>query len=544
LLRGFKVKNMTDEISEIAAQVQRRAAELTPAKEQPPLDLKFIKDCLDANERGDGCMFAAVHRGKYLYNTTPKDGEWFAWNGHVWKKDEFRLALAAIEDCALEYQQQADILKEEIKAEGIHKEHEDAWKLALYKKYQSRADRLRSKDGAAKVLHWAPVIDPTMACRESDFDKQPWLLPAKNGIIDLRTGALISGRPEDLLTRALDIDYDPHADYTAWQTFVDEVSGCPEVAAFIKRSIGYAITGHSYEQFIWVFTGPGRNGKGVLFDLIGDVMRQYYHVISRAMIIEQRSEPGPSAASEHKYSLMGKRIIVAAETNKGQKIDAGAVKGLTGDDDIVCRPNFKSEITFKPTHTIFLHTQYVPVGLTRDFAMVQRLIKVEFPYMYVDDPEAEALKKPAMASRFRKKDPTLKDKLRQIKPGILRWMVEGTKEWIDKGLSPPASILEAVKLLADEEDFVGRFMLDCLVHFPEDKEIRVPTTEMYNAFKWWWAQNMDESEKRIPAMKTINGAIREKGHLVDAVGGKTYLYSHAVNQDITQEVAAFIANSR
>lgn len=534
---------MTDSIEDIAAQVQRRAAELTPNKEQPPLEQSFIKACLDANERGDGCMFATIHRGKFLYNTTPKDGEWFAWNGHVWKKDEFRLALAAIEDCAIEYQQQADILKEEIKLEEIDKDHEDAWKLALHKKYQSRADRLRSKDGAAKVLHWAPVVDPSMACRESDFDKQHWLLPAKNGIIDLRTGALIYGRPEDLLTRSLDIDYDPKADYTAWQEFITEVSGCPEVAAFIKRTMGYAITGHSYEQFIWVFTGPGRNGKGVMFDLIGDVMRQYYHVISRAMLIEQRTEPGPSAASEHKYSLMGKRIIVGAETNKGQKLDSGAVKGLTGDDDIVCRPNFKSEITFHPTHTLFLHTQYVPVGLTRDFALIQRLFKIEFPYMYVDDPDAEAKKSPAMASRFRKKDPTLKEKLRKIKPGILRWLVEGTREWAEIGLAPPESITKAVEELANEEDYVGRFMSDCLVHFPGDQEIRTTTTEVYNAFRWWWSINMDEAEKRIPAMKTINGVFRDKGYIVDAVGGRTWLYSHAVNQEITQEVAAFIASN-
>lgn len=532
---------MTDEIQDIAAQVQQRAAELTPAPERPVLDPAFIKACLDSNERGDGCLFATIHRGKFLYNTTPKDGEWYAWNDHVWVKDEFRRSVNAIEECALEYQHPADTLKQEIKKDGIDKKHPDAWKITLQRKYQSRADRLRQGSGAAAVLNWAPVVDPSMACRESDFDKQPWLLPVKNGIIDLRTGAMVSGRPEDLLTRALDIDYDPRADYTLWQNFIDEVSGSPEVAAFIKRSMGYAITGHSYEQFIWVFTGPGRNGKGVLFDLIGDVMRQYYHVISRAMILEQRSEPSPSAASEHKYSLIGKRIIVAAEPNKGQKIDDGSVKGLTGDDDIVCRPNFKSELVFKPTHTLFLHCNHIPVGLTKDFALVQRLLKVEFPYMYVDDPEAEAKKKPVMAGRFRKKDPTLKANLRQIKPGILRWLVEGTREWMEHGLSPPASILDAVKRLQDEEDYVGRFMADCLIRFEDDPDIKVATSMMYEAFRWWHAQNMDESEKRIPAMKTINAGMREKGHTIDAVGGRTYLWRHTINPEIEQEVRNFIA---
>lgn len=530
-----------DDINELAAQVAARAAALIPGVARPEVTPEFVKLCLDANERGDGCLFAALHRGRYILNVTPKDGEWLAWAGNVWEVDDFRRAMAAVEDCALEYQQQADRLQAEIDEEGIDKDHDDAWKVSLHKKYQSRADRLRSDQGARKALTWAPVVEPAMFCRESDFDKQPWLLPTKNGVVDLRQGVLVEGQPADLLTRALDIDYDPHADYTAWQEFIDEVTGSPEIAAFVKRSLGYAITGHSYEQYIWIFTGPGRNGKGVLFDLVGDVMRPYYHTISRAMLIEQRSEPSPSAASEHKYSLLGKRIIVGAETNQGQKIDCGAVKTLTGDDDIVCRPNFKSELTFKPSHTTFLHTNHVPVGLTRDFAMTQRLLKIEFPYMYVDDPEAEAKKKPVWASRFRQKDPTLKDKLRKIKPGILRWLVEGTREWLQHGLQVPDSIIESVKKLADEEDYIGRFMADCLVRFDDDPHARLFTKEAYKAFCWWWDQNMDEAAKRIPAMRTINAAIREKGHVVEAVGGKTWLYGHAINPDISQEVAKFVS---
>ena len=524
-------------LGDIAAQVQRRAAELVGPETRPELEEKFIRQCLRGNERGDGVLYATMHRGNYLYNTTPKDGEWYAWGGNVWQRDELRSSLAAVEECAMEYQRCADLLSAELT--GAEKEEDPTVKLV--KKYLKRIDRLRSAAGASKVLHWAPVVLQDMACREADFDKQPWLLPVKNGVIDLRTGALTTGRPEDMLTRALDIDYDPLADYGPWQEFLAEIADKNEVAAFVKRALGCAITGHSVEQYIFVFTGPGRNGKGVLFDLIGEVMRPYYHVISRAMLIEQRSEPSPSAASEHKYSLFGKRIIVGAETNKGQKIDAGAVKSLTGDDDIVCRPNFKSEIVFKPSHTLFLHTNHVPVGLTRDFALVQRLLKIEFPYMYVDDPEEEARKKPAQAERFRKKDPFLKERLRKCKPGILRWLVEGTREWMEHGLAPPACITDAVTQLADEEDYVGRFMRDCLEYFQDDDRCRMSTTDMYDAFRWWWTMNMDESDKRRPSMKSINSAIRDKGHRVESVGGRTWLYQHVLSEDVKTEVKEFIS---
>lgn len=529
------MSDQTD-LQAIAEQVRQRAAALTPPEEKPAPDPRFIKKCLDTNERGDGVLFASLNRDRYLYNTTPKDGEWYQWAGHVWERDEFRRAHAAVEDCALAYQAQADTLKDEIRENGIDKKSAEGWKVALCEKYQSRADRLRQATGMSRVLLWAPIVDPSMACRESDFDKEPMLLPVKNGVIDLRTGALIQGRPEDRLTRALDIEYDPHADYQPWIDFLRESSDSADIVGFLKRSFGYAMTGHSFEQYIWVFTGPGRNGKGVLFSTIGDILGPYYHEISRAMLVEQRNEQSPSAASEHKYSLLGKRIIVGAETNKGQKIDAGAIKSLTGEDRIVCRPLFKSEIQFKPTHTLFLHTNHIPAGLTKDFALVQRLLKIEFPFMYVDDVESEAKKYPAKAHLFRQKDPHLKDKLRKVKQGVLRWLVEGCLEWQQIGLAPPECILSGVRDLQKDEDYIGQFMDDCLASHPDQEGVRISCTRMHDAFKWWWAQNMDSREQRVPGIKSVNTQIRDRGHQVEKSGGKTWLYRHTINPLIESDL--------
>ena len=525
------------DLSEIARRVQRRAAELmTTTDRLTVLDPKFVRQCLDNNERGDGCMYATIHRGRFLYNVTPKDGEWYVWTGNVWERDEFRRAKEAVEACAVQYETQARSLADEIREKGISKGHPEQRLLRLRSDYSDRAKRLRSTSGVAKALDWAPIVAPEMAVRESDFDNQPWLLPCANGVIDLKTGALIQGRPEDLLTRTIQVEYDPRAEYDEWLNIVEEICDCKEVAAFLKRSFGYAITGHSFEQYIWVFTGPGRNGKGTLFDLIGDILGPYYHEISRAMLIEQRNEQSPSAASEHKYSLLGKRIIVGAETNKGQKIDASAIKSLTGEDRINCRPLFKQEIVFKPTHTLFLHTNHVPIGLTKDFALIQRLLKVEFPWMYVDDPEAEAKKTPLFADRFRKKDPFLKDRLRKIKPGILRWLVEGCREWQEIGLKPPQSILDGVRNLAKDEDYVGQFIDDCLTGWADNPDCRMSCTRMYDAFRWWWAMNMDGREQRVPSMKGINAAIRERGIKVEKQGGKTWIFGHTLSISIEEDV--------
>ena len=342
---------------DIARQVEQRAKELLPPETRPELDAKFIKGCLDANERGDGVMFASLFRGKYLQNVTPKDDEWYKWTGNVWELDDFKSAVNVVEECTLEYQRMADPLKTAIETQDIDKKHPDAWKLDLYKKYTARINRLRGKSGANNALYWAPIVDKTMACKEHDFNQHPWLLPVQNGVIDLKKGVLTTGRPDDLMTKVLDLDYDPHADYSLWHDTLLDICGSEEMVAFLKRVFGYACTGHSFEQYFFVFIGPGRNGKGVLFSLIGKILGPFYHEISKAMILRQRTPPSPNAATEHLYSLLSKRVIVGSETNKGEKIDESAIKGLTGEDLVKCRPNFKSELIFPPTHTLFFAHQ-------------------------------------------------------------------------------------------------------------------------------------------------------------------------------------------
>ncbi|KJS02217.1 MAG: hypothetical protein VR65_06105 [Desulfobulbaceae bacterium BRH_c16a] len=525
---------------DIAKAVEERAAELLQDEERKPLDPQFVKECLEGNERGDGCMAASLFRDRFLLNVTyQKYPDWYAWRGNVWERDDFKESHKAVEECALEYARQSMALTQEIKEKRIEKDGDDGWKVTLRDNYLSRVKRLRSENGIKKALAMAAIVDSAaMACRESDFNQQPWLLPVTNGVIDLRTGALTSGVPSDRMTKALPIEYDPHAEYGPWIDFVKEVSGSEEMERFQRRSFGCGATGFSHEQYIWVYIGPGRNGKGLLFNLIADVLGPYYHEISRAMILEQKNEPSANAASEHKYSLLNKRIIVAAETNKGQKIDAAALKSLTGQNRIVCRPNFSSEIIFEPTHSTFLQTNNMPFGLTKEFSLIERLLIIDFPFMYVDDPEEKKRKFPVLADKFRKKDPKLYDKLSQYKPGILRWLVEGCLEWQQIGLAPPAQVLECVNKLANDEDYVQRFVDSCLDHWPgpDDHQLKTSCSQIYDVFKWWWQENSDQSDKHVPAMKTINKALRDKGHIVEPSGGKTWVWRITVKQDVVENM--------
>jgi putative DNA primase/helicase len=185
---------------------------------------------------------------------------------------------------------------------------------------------------------------------------------------------------------------------------------------------------------------------------------------------------------------------------------------------------------------------FADTWLAADPALVHRLLIVDFPWIYVDDPDYWAKKEPPHAARFRKRNKFLKDEFQEMKPGILHWLVEGCMEWQEIGLKPPASVLGAVDQLADEQDYLGRFVKDCLTYSPESPDIRVACGTVHEALRWWWVQNMDDREQRVPQLKTVTAALRDQGYSVEKKGGKYWAYGVSLNYGIAKDVEDFICS--
>lgn len=133
----------------MAGKVVDRARELEQEEDQlMDLEDDFVKSCLDANERGDGVLYAYVNAGKYKYN--PKTKQWFIFDGNSWVPDLYKSSLEGVERCALIYEQLATNPKRNC----------DQFKERLLK----RAYQLRTLRRAKKVLFWAPIVDQSMVC--------------------------------------------------------------------------------------------------------------------------------------------------------------------------------------------------------------------------------------------------------------------------------------------------------------------------------------------------------------------------------------------
>jgi len=555
--------NKEDTISDLEvmrADVEARAAEEAEQldKEQPAKtgsggldDPKFIMECLANNERGDGILYAAMHRGQYVYvkSRDEKAKAWFRWCGHHWAIDKGDFHHAAVEAVALKYQEQADSvseriaeLREELETEdakasnckaaddqeGRIRANKAAEKLSANikrltdkrKSLYRRVDRLRSLRGAKNCLEYAHKIGKDgLFIYGDEVDQKPMLLPCANGVIDLETGELVNGRPEDYLVRAIPVAYQGiDTPAPIWEQMIYEIHNeDQELVDFVHRFLGSCITGIDTDQVYACFIGEGANGKGTMFEVLREILGELSWSINSELLLDSKIAKSPDGPSPATMALQGRRLVVASEVDEGRKISAKNVKLFTGGDTLTGRNLFdKFDTNFKPTHKLVLYVNHAPRGLAADFALKRRLLYITYQLRYVDDVEYHARQEPQQAHLFRKKDPNLKRKLLAEREGILAWLVRGCLLWQDGGLKIPDSIRAAVEEVARKEDYIGQFIEAVCTHVEaSDGEHKGITFKaLYERFAKWYKDEIGAEEKYLISKRKFGESLRKKGYLM------------------------------
>jgi putative DNA primase/helicase len=217
--------------------------------------------------------------------------------------------------------------------------------------------------------------EPGMTVSLNEFDADPMHLGVANGVIDLRTGALLPVSPDLLVSKRCNVAYDPAAD-------------CPLFMAFLERDreegfhppsrcVGYFVTGSVQEQKFVFLYGSGANGKSVLVELVAWLLGDYARKIATEMLMHhQRSPQGPSPDI---VALKGCRFVFANETEEGRRLAESRVKDMTGGDTLTGRvPYGKADITFRPTHKLAIVGNHRPEITDNSFGMWRRVALVPF----------------------------------------------------------------------------------------------------------------------------------------------------------------------
>jgi len=236
------------------------------------------------------------------------------------------------------------------------------------------------------------------------------------------------------------VDYHADAPAPQWEEFLSMVfGGDEELIGFVQRAAGYSATGFTSEHVFLPCWGVGRNGKTTMLEVLGAVLGDYSAKAAIGTFLAKRSE----GVGEDKAALQGARFVAAAEPSKGRKLDAGAVKELTGDAEITCRRLYGDPFTYSPQFTIWLAMNHRPKVDDTSLGMWRRVLLVPFDVVI---PEAAVV--PDLAAKLVKEEGA----------GVLAWIVKGAVAWANSGLQAPDSVRAATKEYQRESDPIGEWI--------------------------------------------------------------------------------------
>jgi len=350
----------------------------------------------------------------------------------------------------------------------------------------------------------------------ADFDKDPYKLNVKNGVLDLRTGELVGHDRSQRFTYCVNVPYEPDADRTEWLAFLrecvrleydEEGAGCErpddevvELLEFIQQAVGYSLTGSTREDRMFHLWGITRGGKGLFLETLRAVFKGT--PVVHAANIENL---GP----DHKFAMArhhATRMIQITESTKKDRISASWLKKIAGGAWLEAEHKYKDPFEFKPQFQIWLESN-VPIVLdAQDDAAWTRPHVIPFTQSFLG-----------------REDKTMKERF--LDPaflvGVLAWMVEGAQGWYadPDGLQSPEVVRAATEASRAQQDSIRGFIKECIT-FEEGKW--TPVRDVNEAYRDWCKEADMRPEGRPGAALKRAGFPDSTGRRIDTRKTKVY----------------------
>lgn len=426
---------------------------------------------------------------------------WFHWDGEYWHPDAERLKLEHLSTALPSL-----VLRE---LSGLDPTSDSSAKVQAW----AQASRSTGKIAAALTI---ARTDPRIYAPVSLWDSSPTLLGVRNGVIDLTTGDLLPGRPEQHITRRAKVAYTPGMRNLRWEQFLDfATGGDSELADWLQRAAGYTLTGLRTYDVLFIVYGPPGSGKSTLLETLGHMLGDYMWVMDSKVLIDDGIRSGSD--EYHWAQLRGRRMVALSELPEGKKTKEDSIKRLTGDLSVSARSPGERPFTFESQAKVWIGTNHRPV--ISDDAMWRRIRAIPFSNV----PE--------------RPDPHLKSYLMDPEGGLpaaLSWAVEGAVKLLGSAerdaLGMCRVVAEATAEYQSSEDRLAMFL---------DEETRpvadggVAIQALYMSYQMWCEFRGEKPMTTIALVRKI----KDKGYVIEGRGSSAVLKGRSLRPKIVPSIA-------
>lgn len=336
---------------------------------------------------------------------------------------------------------------------------------------------------------------PELRVDPEELDADPYVLNCANGTLDLHDFRLRPHNADDLLTKMTEASYDEAAVGATWHNFLAEVLPNEKVREYLRRVVGMSLIGRQEQHKLPMLTGVGANGKSTAVDAILHALGSYAMAADPNLLTEGKT------SSLGQVDLMGKRLAVVSETDKGAQMAEATAKQLTGGDRIKARKLYQDWVEFDPSHTLMMVTNHPPKVSGDDEATWRRLTVIRFDIVIPED----------------RRDGNLPELLKVDAEAVLAWAVQGLADYQVDGLAAPDEVVFATADYRRKSDHLGRFIAEyCTTSSPA---LKVQTAALFDEWGRWAAAEGCEAVGR----NTFNELVAKRaGITVTRSNGKRW----------------------
>ncbi|MDU3019408.1 MAG: phage/plasmid primase, P4 family [Clostridium perfringens] len=313
-----------------------------------------------------------------------------------------------------------------------------------------------------------------------DFNRNPYLVNVRNGLLDIRDMRFKEHTPSYLSTVQLNVEYNPQVDCPQFKKFLNEVLDC-KLIPLVQEIVGYLLTTNTASQKAFVFWGPARTGKSTLLWVVE------YLLLGKKNV---SNIPWQEIGDKFKTAeLLGKLANVFSDLPSKSIDDTGIFKVVTGEDYLMAEKKNKNPFKFKPFARLVFSCNELPRNyVDRTEGFYRRLIIVPFNRQIEKS----------------KIDKALKYKFQREKEGILNWALEGLKRLYENNFEfSENELTDGVKKeYKRENNNVISFVEECC---EIDSLFSCSRIEIYEAYKEFCGEAGLKALSQIKFNKELEG---------------------------------------
>lgn len=427
-----------------------------------------------------------MYSGTFVCSSISKGEQWYEYVGHGWKQMDsaatLRIKLSS-EVSAHYLARHRELLSQLTSLMDEPTDESNAnYIKALKSKVQSSlviSTKLKQNSNKVGIMKEARDLFYNRDFNNK-IDTDPYLLGFKNGVIDFKNKCFRDGAPDDYLTLNTNISYKDKSEIPNYDAiskdiieFMEKLFPVPELREYMWEHLAASLVGTNKDQTFNIYTGEGSNGKSLLVKLMQTILGDYKGSVPITLITQKRGSIG--STSSEVAQLKGIRYAVIQEPSRGDTLNEGILKEITGGDPIQARSLYANSITFTPQFSLVVCTNTLLDVKSNDNGTWRRIRVAPFQSTFVD-----TIKDPTIKNQF-KKDETLEDKFDIWTPVLMYMLVQ--RAFANNGITPSCKMVEEQsETYRNSQDVVTSFFTDKLV---EDENGSVQKREITECFKQW-----------------------------------------------------------